>query len=464
MKLGLRTKLIGTLVGAIVISSAISAIAARQTMATDLNKLAAQQVASGSTGYAGYWDQKRDSVKLLVTQAAINETVRRATAAHNVKGLAATLTGIARQGGLSFLTVVDARGNVIARANAGPSGVKVPSPFIDRALSGETLSTAAKLSHDELEPEQLVPQISATTSGREGVPEGLGIISATPVSDVNERTIGAVYGGILMNHYYDVVDQSAHALGGKAAVIFGGEIVSSSVSRPDGTRLVDEQAPEALREPKTAFSGIDREGGVDYLVHVEPILNDQNEVIASRWFGVPLATFTDVQQHTLVSLLLWGLVGILIGLAIALPVVERVSRRLVARSRQVRESAKELSVVIVGSEVSGDHVAQTRAAVERQGDLLMQAATEAHAAPSTEAYAALASASATSSGPAVAARHGVSEKLLAASALNAEILGDIVVIDTLASEMAERTQQAVARVHELSDVAAGLDELVTGSK
>ena len=40
MKLGLRTKLVGTLVGAIVISSAISAIAARNTMATDLNRLA----------------------------------------------------------------------------------------------------------------------------------------------------------------------------------------------------------------------------------------------------------------------------------------------------------------------------------------------------------------------------------------------------------------------------------------
>jgi hypothetical protein len=34
----------------------------------------------------------------------------------------------------------------------------------------------------------------------------------------------------------------------------------------------------------------------------------------------------------------------------------------------------------------------------------------------------------------------------------------------LATEMAERTQQAVARVGELNEVAAGLNELVTGSK
>jgi len=456
MKLGLRTKLVGTLVGAIVISSAISAIAARNTMATDLNGLATQQVASGSTGFAGYWDGKRDAVKLLVTQSAINEAVRRGTATR-AKALEATLTGIARQGGLSFLTVVDLHGKVVARANGGPAGAKLASPLVARALLGETVNTAATLPHDELVPEQLEPQIESTTAGREGLTEGLGIVSATPISDANERTIGAVYGGIVMDHYYDVVDQAAHALGGKAAVIFHGELISSSISRPDGTRLIDNAAAPAVNDLKQTYYGIDSEGGTEYLTRVEPILDDRNQVIASRWFGVPLQTFTAVQQHTLVSLMLWGLVGVLIGLAIAIPVVQRIARQLVARSRQVRASAQELSVVIVGSEVSGDHVAQTRAAVERQGELLMQAATDTQATASDVAAPA-------TSRHAVATQHDVAEKILAASVLNAEILGDVIVIDTLASEMASHTAQAVARVGELNDVAAGLDELVSGSK
>jgi hypothetical protein len=456
MKLGLRTKLVGTLVGAIVISSAISAIAARNTMATDLNRLATQQVASGSTGFAGYWDGKRDAVKLLVTQSAINEAVRRGTATH-AKSLEATLTGIARQGGLSFLTVVDLHGKVVARANGGRAGAKLVSPVVDRALSGETVNTAATLPHDELVPEQLEPQIESTTAGREGLVDGLGIVSATPISDANERTVGAVYGGIVMDHYYDVVDQAAHALGGKAAVIFHGELISSSISRRDGTRLIDDAASPAVNDLKQTFYGVDTEGGSEYLTRVEPILDDRNQVIASRWFGVPLETFTAVQQHTLVSLMLWGVVGTLIGLAIAIPVVQRIARQLVARSRQVRASAQELSVVIVGSEVSGDHVAQTRAAVERQGELLMQAATETQAPSSEDAAPA-------TSRHAIATQHDVAEKILAASVLNAEILGDVIVIDTLASEMASRTRQAVARVGELNDVAAGLDELVSGSK
>jgi hypothetical protein len=453
MKLGLRTKLVGTLAGAMVISSAISAIAARNTMATDLNRLATQQVASGSTGFAGYLDQKRDTVKLLVTQAAINEAVQHRTAIRSKK-LEATLTRIARQGGLSFLTIVDTKGKVIARANGGAPGAALRSPFVKRALDGETVATAATLPHDELVPEQLEPQIESTTPGREGLVAGLGIVAAAPIADANERTIGAVYGGIVIDHYYDVVDEAANALSGKAAVIFEGELISSSLTRHDGTRLVDDAATPAIASLTRPYSGIDREGGVDYLARVEPLYDDQMHVIALRWFGVPLASFAGVQNHTLISLLVWGLVGIAIGLALALPMIERIARSLAERSRQVRKAAQQLSVVIVGSEVSGDHVAQTREAVERQGDLLMQVAMDASGTLQPAA----------GTGPAVAVARGVSEKILAASALNAEILSDVVVIDTLASEVAARTLQAVERVHELDDVAGGLQELVTGSR
>ncbi len=448
MKLGLRTQLVGMLVGAIAISSAIGAVAARNTMASDLNRLAGQQVGSGSAGFGGYWDQKRESVKLLVTQTAINDAVRAAAGARP-KALEATLTGIARQGGLSFLTVVDARGKVLARANGGPAGARLVSPFVDRALAGETVSTAAKLPHDQLVPEQLEPQIESTTAGREGLQEGLGLIAATPISDAGERTVGAVYGGILLDHYYDVVDQAARALGGKAAVIFDGELISSSIARADGLRLIDEAPSAAVRDAERVFTGIDREGGTDYLVRAEPVLDEQGQVVAVRWFGVPLSTFTAIQQHTILSLLLWGLVGALVALAFTIPFGARLARGLIARSRRVRASAEELALVIVGSEVSGDHVAQTRAAVERQGELLLQAARA-------------------SDGPApaggVALHTAVAEPLLAASVLNAEILGDVLVIDTLAAEMASRTQQAVARVGELNEVAAGLDELVNGAR
>jgi len=454
MKLSLRVRLIGTLVGAILVFFIVSALAARSTMSNDLSRLGRKDVQSGSLGFNGYWEQKRDQVRLLTQQVAIQEAIRKNVAVRQTKALETTLSSVARNAGLSFLTIVDRDGKVLARANGTGVGTVLASPYVKRALIGESVNTAAQLPLSELTPEALAPQVSADIKAADGsiaghIERGLALVSAAPISDTNERTIGAVYGGVIINHYYDIVDQASRALGGKSALILDNAIVASTISRADGTRLVDAPVTTGMAEVKAgkSFTGVDTQAGVAYLAQIDPIVNDRNEVVAARWYGVPLAQFNDIQNHTVQSLLLWGLIGLVIALAFAIPVVEAVSRAIVKRSKQVSESAKELAVIVVGTEVSGDHVAQTKAAVERQGELLMRMAT---AAPLSSADGS------------VATTTGVANTILAASELNAEILGDVVVIDMLAQEMNARMQHAVTRVNELTDVARGLDELVSG--
>lgn len=454
MKLSLRVRLIGTLVGAILVFFIVSALAARSTMSNDLSRLGRKDVQSGSLGFNGYWEQKRDQVRLLTQQVAIQEAIRKNVAARQTKALETTLSSVARNAGLSFLTIVDRDGKVLARANGTGVGTVLASPYVKRALIGESVNTAAQLPLSELTPEALAPQVSADIKAADGsiaghIERGLALVSAAPISDTNERTIGAVYGGVIINHYYDIVDQASRALGGRSALILDNAIVASTISRADGTRLVDAPVTTGMAEVNAgkSFTGVDTQAGVAYLAQIDPIVNDRNEVVAARWYGVPLAQFNDIQNHTVQSLLLWGLIGLVIALAFAIPVVEAVSRAIVKRSKQVSESAKELAVIVVGTEVSGDHVAQTKAAVERQGELLMRMAT---AAPLSSADGS------------VATTTGVANTILAASELNAEILGDVVVIDMLAQEMNARMQHAVTRVNELTDVARGLDELVSG--
>lgn len=454
MNLGLRVRLIGTLIGAILVFFAVSAIAANQTMSNDLNKLGRREVLNGSLGFSGYWDQKKDQVRVLTQQVAIQDAIRRGVQSKNGRALSDLLTNIARQAGLSFLTVVDVQGRIVARANGGPLGAKLESPYVNRALTGETVSTAAKLDIAELRAEALAPQVATDVKGEDGktirqADSGLAIVASAPISDANERTVGAIYGGVVMNHFYDTVDQVTRALGGKAALMIGNAVVASSLSRADGTRLVDSDVTTGMDfvAQKKSYAGVDIEAGTPYLAQIDPILNDQNDVVAARWYGVPLAQFTEIQNNTIRSIVLWGLVGLIVALAITVPVVEALSRSLIRRSTQVRDSARELSVIVVGSEVLGDHVAQTKAAVEKQGDLLLRIATGGHR---------------TAGG--VATQNGVSDRVLAASALNAEILGDVVVIDTLAREMSDRMKEAASRVGDLNDVAEGLSTLVTGVK
>jgi hypothetical protein len=441
MRVSLRVRLLGTLVGAIVFFFLISVVATRVVLQHDLTKLGETQVTNGGGAFAGYWDSRKDQIRLLVAQDAVSDALRKALQTKNVAALTDQLASVARTSGLSFLTVVDANGNVIARANGAQRGSLKGNPLVQRALTGETVSTATLLGQNELAGEGLGPQAQADIRGADGKASaehndrGLAMVAVAPISDQNERTIGAVYGGVLLNHYYDLVDQTTAALGGGAAILEGDAIVSSTIQQADGTRTVDQQVAPAATVSKSGdpYTGIDTEGGTQYLVRIDPVLDDQQHVVGARWYGTPLANLNAIINHTTTTVIIWGIIAAIVALAFGVFVVQMLSNTLDQRSKQVRAAAKELGVAIVGSEVSGDHVAMTRAAVERSGKLIDELSAQTP-----------------------------SPKLTELKAVNAELESDIIVIDTLSQEMSSRMQDAANRVSELNEVAAALTQLVTG--
>ncbi|HVA34126.1 MAG TPA: cache domain-containing protein [Candidatus Baltobacteraceae bacterium] len=437
--MSLRVRLLGTIIGAIVLFFLISVIASRFVMQRDLQDLGKTEVTNGSGAFGGYWDSRKDQIRLLVAQDALSDALRKDIQAGNMAALQDQLSNIARTSGLSFLTVVDANGNVVARANGPERGSLKNNSLIQRALTGETVSTAALLDPSFLAGEGLAPQASSDIKGADGkvvehIDKGLGLVAAAPISDQNERTVGAIYGGILMNHYYDLVDQATRALGGASALLDGDAIVASTIQQPDGTRAVDVVVAPAAGVIKSGqpYTGVDTQGGTQYLVRIDPIADDQNNVVGARWYGIPMSQITGIINHTTQTLVLWGIIAMVIALALAIPIVQAVSKTLAQRSQQVRTAAKELGVIIVGAEVSGDHVAATKAVVEQSGNVIAQVAA------------------------------GDTGKIGELKALNEELQGDIIVIDTLSQEMANRMKQASDRVEELNEVAGGLNQLVTG--
>jgi len=439
--MSLRVRLLGTIVGAIILFFIISVVAARLTLHKDLMELGRTEVTNGSNAFSGYWDSRKDQIRLLIAQDAVSDALRKTLQAHDSKALQDQLSNIARTSGLSFLTIVDASGRVVARANGGDGGTFASNKYVQRALTGETVSSAVVMPARDLDGEGLLQQAQADVKDGDKVVEhvdnGLAIVAAAPMSDANERTLGAIYGGVLMNHFYDLVDQSTHALGGQTAVLDGDAVVASTISEPDGTRVIDTRADRYGAQNLSAgkpWVGPDVEGGTEYLARLDPITDDQNNVIGARWYGIPMTQITSIINHLTETFMLWGFLAMVVALLIAVPLVQRISQRIAKRSEQVSAAAKELGVTIVGGEVSGDHVAATRAAVERAGELISEMASA-----------------------------GSNPKVAELRAVNEELQGDMIVIDTLSQEMSNRLQQAVARVAELNEVAHGLDQLVHGA-
>src|SRR5271163_2361746 len=145
MKMSLRVRLLGTIVGAIVFFFIVSVVAARLVLAHDLLDQGKNEVTNGGGAFGGYWDSHKDQIKLLVAQDAVQDALRKNLQTGNAGALQDQLSNIARTSGPSFLTVVDANGKVVARANGPQKGSLKSDPLLSRALTGETVSTATLL-------------------------------------------------------------------------------------------------------------------------------------------------------------------------------------------------------------------------------------------------------------------------------------------------------------------------------
>jgi hypothetical protein len=58
MKMSLRVRLLGTIIGAIVLFFIISVVAARLVLQHDLTDLGKTQVTNGAGAFGGYWDSR----------------------------------------------------------------------------------------------------------------------------------------------------------------------------------------------------------------------------------------------------------------------------------------------------------------------------------------------------------------------------------------------------------------------
>jgi sensor histidine kinase regulating citrate/malate metabolism len=429
MKLSLRLRLIGALVGAVVLIFLCSLIAARIVLTHDLIALGSSEITSGASAFAGYVGSRQEQVRSLIAQEAGADVVRHALQTHNAAHLSNELDNVAGTSGLSFLVVADINGRVIARAHGLPGDSIASQPLVSSGLLGESVATTALLSPEMLRREGLALQVGSLS-------QGLALVAASPVSDRQQHTIGVIYGGILLNHYYDIVDQASRSIGGSSAMLQGDTIVSSSIDTPEGMRVVDNTVGDAngVLHTGTPYIGSDVEGGVTYLARIDPIKDDQGNIIGAFWYGLPMAQISNIIQHTTNALLLWGILAVIVVSALSIPVVQTLSNLLVRHSRQIRETAKEIGVLVVGAEVSGDHVTSTRHAVEQSGALIESMSRAENPPP----------------------------QLQELRTINAGLEGDVTVIETLTTEISTRMQHAVDRVAELNKVAGELNQLVTG--
>lgn len=242
---------------------------------------------------------------------------------------------------LDFMTVTDEKGVVVLRAqNPALSGDdKADDELVGRVISEKKPVTGTQiLSRKKLLEEseelaararmELVPTPKAKPTERTESTSGMVLKAAVPVLGDNGALVGVLYGGVLLNRNYEIVDQTKSIVYRGAryegrdigtATIFQGDLrISTNVKQDDGSRAI------GTRLSGEVYDRVIGEGGVWkgrafvvndwYLSAYEPIRDVRGGIVGVLYVGVLEKKYTDMKWRAF-----WLFMGTTVGgMALAL--------------------------------------------------------------------------------------------------------------------------------------------------
>jgi two-component system NtrC family sensor kinase len=278
--------------------------------------------------------------------------------------------------GLDIFNVTDASGNVLLRTgNLGRSGdSQSHNELVKKVLdtkepvAGTTLIAADDL---RIESRALADQAQFrfidTPKARPRVEteetDGMMLMVAAPIFDYEQNLTGVLYGGVLLNRDYEIVDTTKRTVfkglkyDGKdigTATIFQDDVrISTNVENEDGTRAIGTRVSEEVYNYVVEQGGtwIGRAYVVNnwYITAYEPIRDIQDKIIGILYVGILEQRYLDVKRRTILIFLAIALIGVLIALALAYLLSRSIStslKRLVSASDEVARGNLDARVEI----------------------------------------------------------------------------------------------------------------------
>lgn len=263
--------------------------------------------------------------------------------------------------GFDILTLTDATGAALVRAgNPGHElGASQPSAFVETALAGQVFSGTVVLDAHRMALENPraaeragFPLLPVGTGANED--RGMFLLGAQPLKDADGRVLGSLYGGILLNRNFDLVDAIKRTVYGDeasgdtslgSATLFLDDVrIATTVRLPNGERALGTRISEVVARAVLGEKRIwlDRAQVLDdwYLTAYEPILDSQGQAIGALYVGMLEAPYNVLRRQAAATLGLVLLVSSALGYLLA------------------RQGSKKLSQPILELEQMAQRVAQ----------------------------------------------------------------------------------------------------------
>ncbi len=344
MKISLRLKLTLSFLSVIVVAGLIATTVGVHLIGDRIVKQAQDKVELDLNSAREVYKDKIKDVSTSIRLTALRFFIEDAILKNDIEKLRVELKKIRERESLDILNLTDRNGKVIIRTlNPEVFGDnQVDDELIKEAIRRkEVVASTQIILKDELLKEgedlalqariQFITTPKAKPSPEEEETSGMMIKAAAPVLDRQRNLVGVLYGGVLLNRNYEIVDKikdivyRGETYKGKdigTATIFQGDLrISTNVKTKDGARAIGTRVSEEVNN-QVLIEGnpwIGRAFVVNnwYITAYEPIKNIKDDIIGILYVGVLEEKFIDMRRRTLLTFLGITFAGILLAFAIS---------------------------------------------------------------------------------------------------------------------------------------------------
>jgi two-component system, NtrC family, sensor kinase len=341
--------LVTSLVGSWIVSSTIM----EQARRTALHDIAAAHT---------IYEQRLGMLKRSVQLTAAEITIRQRLYEGEPAGLERYLDEIRQQTGFDFISFADADGHIVARATpAGAAGGRLPAlAVVAAALAGNVaaateLMTAPDLAaEDPALPERARIHVVSTPHAADAPlgerTTGLVLAAAAPVRAADSALIGVLYGGILLNRNYSIVDRVAELVYrgetfrgqpiGSVTIFQGDTRIATTVRNGNGERAIGTRVSGAVQGAVLERGAIwnDRAFVVRdwYISTYEPIRDYHGNVVGMLYVGLLEKLYLDTRNRVIASFFAIASLGFAAILLTTYFIIRRVTSPLVQMAEATR--------------------------------------------------------------------------------------------------------------------------------
>ncbi|MCX7974328.1 MAG: cache domain-containing protein, partial [Candidatus Aminicenantes bacterium] len=273
------------------------------------------------------FNEKLNDIRQIVTLTAARESIVEALKRGDRDLLLRYLNRVRTDFGLDILTLTNNRGQVVVRTrNPQITGDdQSGDELVQLALKGATIAYPQILPGEQLKLEgedlaaqaymEFIPTLRAAPKTQNFETSGLVLKAAAPIQAEGNQIVGVLYGAILLNRNYEIVDRIKEIVFkgekyqgrdvGTATIFLHDLRISTNVRNEKGERaigtLLSAEVKKAVLDEGKAW--IDRAFVVNdwYITAYEPIKNVEGKIIGILYVGMLERPYLDTANRLMLT-------------------------------------------------------------------------------------------------------------------------------------------------------------------